>query len=197
MTATEQVILVDFTDNPIGTAEKIYAHQHNLCHRAFSVFILRENPPTSQKTLGNPLFQRGLNHNLEILLQQRASNKYHSPNLWTNTCCSHPRPGEDTLLAAKRRLKEEMNIATELQSLGWFHYTAHFDNNLTENEIDHVYIGFIDANQPIHPNPTEIQNYRWITFAQLKKELSQHPKQFTPWLEQAFKRVENHFSNLP
>jgi len=172
MTATEHVILVDDIDNPVGTAEKIHAHQHNLRHRAFSVFILRKQPC------------------LAVLLQQRAGGKYHSPNLWTNTCCSHPRPGEETIPAAERRLIEEMGIHTALQSLGWFHYIAHFENGLVENEIDHVLIGFIDDNNIIKCNPAEVQSYRWITFADLNVELRQQPHQFTPWLQRAFQRVE-------
>jgi len=177
MTATEQVILVDLNDNPVGIAEKIHAHQHNLCHRAFSVFILKMVETTPQ-----------------VLLQQRANSKYHSAGLWTNTCCSHPRPNEDTLVAAKRRLMEEMNIDTPLESLGWFHYIAHFENGLVENEIDHVLIGFANENQIIHPNPAEVQNYRWISISELKKELAKHPKQFTPWLSEALQMVEKHFA---
>ena len=177
MTATEQVILVDLNDNPVGIAEKIHAHQHNLCHRAFSVFILRTTEAASQ-----------------VLLQQRANNKYHSAGLWTNTCCSHPRPNEDTLAAAKRRLMEEMNIDAPLESLGWFHYIAHFENGLVENEIDHVLIGFAHENQIIHPNPAEVQNYRWVSINELKKELAEQPKQFTPWLNEALQMVEKYFA---
>ncbi len=177
MTATEQVILVDIKDTPLGTAEKLAAHQNNLCHRAFSVFILRKEPV------------------LQILLQKRASSKYHSPNLWTNTCCSHPRPGEETLAAGQRRLTEEMGIQTDLSSLGWFHYIAHFDNGLVENEVDHVLIGFIDQDYPIHPDPQEVGEYRWITIPDLKKEIEDTPRQFTPWLKQALEKVEFYLSH--
>src|ERR1700733_9034100 len=104
MSATEHVILVDENDKEVGTAEKIQAHRESLRHRAFSVFIFREQPE------------------VELLLQQRADEKYHSAGLWTNTCCSHPRPGEDILLAGQRRLQEEMGISVPLKSLGWFHY---------------------------------------------------------------------------
>ena len=117
MTATELVILVDENDREIGSAEKLHAHRENLRHRAFSIFILRNK--------ANP----------EILLQQRAAEKYHSANLWTNTCCSHPRPGEDLLLAGQRRLKEELGFSVPLTSLGWFHYIAHFENGLAANEM--------------------------------------------------------------
>lgn len=172
MTATEQVILVDKNDIPLGTAEKLAAHRENLCHRAFSVFIFRESP------------QR------EVLLQQRAAHKYHSPNLWTNTCCSHPRPGEETLAAGKRRLEEEMGIVTPLEWVGRFHYIAHFDNGLTENEVDHVLIGTISDNYPIPFNPEEVQAYRWISLDDLHQELARHPDNFTPWLQQALTIAE-------
>jgi isopentenyl-diphosphate delta-isomerase type 1 len=171
MTATEHVILVDLNDNPIGTAEKLEAHQNNLCHRAFSVFILRKEPK------------------LEILLQQRAKGKYHSPLLWTNTCCSHPRPGEDLLDAAKRRLQEEMGITTPLQTLGKFHYIAHFENGLIENEIDHVVVGFIERDK-FTVNPEEVEDYRWVTLDKLNKELTEFPEKFTPWLKEALALLE-------
>lgn len=174
MTAIELVILVDEQDNPIGTAEKIAAHRENLCHRAFSVFIYRYQP------------------DLQVLLQQRASGKYHSPNLWTNTCCSHPRPGEDVVAAGKRRLKEEMRLEADLRSLGRFHYIAHFDNGLTENEVDHVLVGTI-GNQEIKPNPEEAQDYRWVSVIELQKELEEAPERFTPWLKQALEFVVNTF----
>ena len=172
MTATEHVILVDEFDNPIGTSEKLQAHRESLCHRAFSVFILRNTPE------------------LEILLQQRAHHKYHSPSLWTNTCCSHPRPGEDTIKAGQRRLKEEMGIEIPLRSLGRFHYIAHFNNGLTENEVDYVLIGYWN-NEVIIPDPEEISAYRWVSLVQLKNELKEQPERFTPWLEEALKMVED------
>src|SRR5207237_2208441 len=119
----DYVILVDEKNQPIGQAEKMQAHRENLLHRAFSVFIVRnESQP-------------------EILLQQRARHKYHSPLLWTNTCCSHPHLGESVIEAGKRRLQEELGISAELKDLGWFQYNAHFDNGLSEHEIDHVLIG--------------------------------------------------------
>jgi len=175
MTATEQVILVDKNDNPIGTAEKLAAHRDNLCHRAFSVFIMRKKKE------------------IEVLLQQRAAHKYHSANLWTNTCCSHPRPGEDIIAAGKRRLKEEMGIETSLKSIGSFHYIAHFENGLTENEIDHVLIGN-DHRDTFHPNQEEVQAYRWINLSDLQNELMHHPQQFTPWLKKALALFLNHIA---
>ncbi|MEO8401730.1 MAG: isopentenyl-diphosphate Delta-isomerase [Gammaproteobacteria bacterium] len=168
MTATEQVILVDENDNPTGTAEKMAAHRDALCHRAFSVFVFRQQ---------------------ELLLQQRAAHKYHSPDLWTNTCCSHPRPGEDILQAGQRRLREEMGIEAGLKSAGRFHYIAHFDNGLTENEVDHVLIGFI-SDETFQINPEEVQDYRFVSLAELKQEIERSPEKFTPWLSQAIGVVE-------
>lgn len=167
MTATEYVILVDEHDNPIGTAEKLSAHQKNQLHRAFSVFIFRDTPRR------------------ELLLQQRAKHKYHSPLRWTNTCCSHPRPNETILLAGQRRLHEEMGITAELQHRGCFHYNAHFPNGLSENEIDHVLVGKVSGDIEIKPNQDEVAAYRWIAIEDLKAELKMNPAIFTPWLEQA------------
>jgi isopentenyl-diphosphate Delta-isomerase len=171
MAATEQVILVDKSDNPIGTAEKLEAHRNALCHRAFSVFVLR------------------FGTEYEVLLQQRAKEKYHSPNLWTNTCCSHPRPQEDIIEAGERRLREEMGFIVSLKNIGQFHYIAHFDNGLTENEVDHVLIGLLN-DEKILPNPAEVQAYRWITIPNLKHELIFCPQQYTFWLMDALKVVE-------
>lgn len=173
MAAIEQVILVDEFDHPQGTAEKLQAHREGLCHRAFSVFLYRNN------------------HTIEVLIQQRAKEKYHSPNLWTNTCCSHPRPGEKILMAAERRLYEEIGVKLPLKTIGRFHYIAHFDNGLTENEVDHVVIGeIIDEN--IEPNPAEVQATRWISIPDLQNELSAHPEQFTPWLKHVLDTVVEH-----
>lgn len=173
MTATEYVVLVDEKDQEIGVAEKLAAHEKNLRHRAFSIFIFRQ---TTQ---------------LELLLQQRALGKYHSPGLWTNTCCSHPRSGEDVITAGLRRLQEEMGITAELKDLGWFHYIAHFPNGLTENEIDHVLIGVIDPQTEVKANSEEVNAYRWITISELEKELAANSEQFTPWLEKALQIVKD------
>ena len=172
MTATEYhspeyVILVDEEDKEIGLAEKLLAHQKNLLHRAFSVFIFRKTPQ------------------LELLLQQRALHKYHSPGLWTNTCCSHPRSQESVIAAGERRLQEELGFMTTLNNLGCFHYNAHFSNGLSENEIDHVLIGTVPADIVIKPNKDEIHAYRWMTLNDLQQALKMHPEAFTPWLEKA------------
>lgn len=165
---TEYVILVDTNDNPIGQQEKLKAHELSQCHRAFSVFIYRLNEQQE----------------IETLLQQRHEEKYHCGGLWTNTCCGHPRPGEITSDAASRRLFEEMGIQSELKEIGVFHYVASFNNGLTENEVDHVFIGTMNE-KPIQPHPNEINSYRWITLEHLRVELQESPKQFTPWLKQA------------
>lgn len=169
----EYVILVDEQDNEIGLSEKLSAHEKNLLHRAFSVFIFSQTQPE------------------ELLLQQRALHKYHSPGLWTNTCCSHPRLGEDIVKAGERRLSEELGIQASLTSLGWFHYNAHFSNGLSENEIDHVLIGTLPPSSPIKPHPDEVNDYRWITIEDLQKELAAHPEQFTPWLSKALEMIVN------
>ena len=175
MTATEYIILVDANDREIGVDEKLAAHEKNLLHRAFSIFIFRENPQ------------------LELLLQQRAFGKYHSGGLWTNTCCSHPRPGENILNAGERRLQEELGMKAKLKDLGWFHYNAHFENGLAENEIDHVLIGFVPENIEFHANPEEIHTTRWVTIQALEHEMKEAASKFTPWLKEALEMVKEHF----
>lgn len=176
MSATEYVVLVDKQNRPTGIAEKQIAHQKNLLHRAFSVFLFREN-------------EQGL----ELLLQQRASDKYHCGNLWTNTCCSHPRNLETVIEAGERRLKEELGITATLTDIGWFHYNAHFDNGLSENEIDHVLIGKVANDVNIQLNPHEVQAIRWLSIETLRAEIIRNPKTFTPWLHLALDIVENYF----
>ncbi len=167
MTATEYVVLVDEQDHEIGQAEKLSAHQNNQLHRAFSIFIFRQR------------------ESLEVLLQQRALDKYHSAGLWTNACCSHPRPGEGIVSAGERRLKEELGISCELEDRAWFCYNAHFPNGLSEHELDHVLVGYFDDQQVIKPNPAEVHAYRWIGIETLREELAAKPAQFTPWFAQA------------
>jgi isopentenyl-diphosphate delta-isomerase type 1 len=174
VTATEYIVLVDEQDRETGTAEKLAAHVNNQLHRAFSVFIFRRLPQC------------------ELLLQQRASGKYHCPDLWTNTCCSHPRPGETILAAGERRLQQELGFTTPLKNLGWFHYNVHFDNGLSENEIDHVLIGEITADTTPAPNPEEVRALRWVSIDTLKDELTATPQKFTPWLLQALEIVSRH-----
>ena len=167
----EYVVLVDEQDRETGTMEKHQAHVEGKLHRAFSVFIFN--------TKG------------ELLLQQRASGKYHSANLWTNTCCSHPRPEEDIADAATRRLYEEMRLICKLEPSFSFLYKAVLDNGMTEHELDHVFTGITDAH-PI-PNEEEVSDWRYISMAQLDKEMSTHPEQFTEWLKLCFK---DHYTQL-
>ncbi len=161
------VILVDDRDQEIGIAEKMSAHQRGQLHRAFSVFVLKKT-----------------NEQYELLLQQRNLQKYHSAGLWTNTCCSHPRPGEQTVSAAKNRLMEEMGIDIDLIRVGAFKYEAPVGNNLIEHEFDHVLIGFTDSAK-IEINQDEVADYRWIQLINLENELTKNPEQFTSWFKQA------------
>jgi len=175
----EQVILVDQHDNELGLEEKIRAHSLGLLHRAFSVFVFRQ--------------QDG---HLELLLQQRNADKYHCGNLWTNTCCSHPRTGETVVAAAQRRLQEEMGLQLSLLLTGNFIYRAEFSNGLVEHEFDHVLIGMYDGSA-INFNPEEVQAYRWVTLDQLALELANSPQSFTPWLQKALVIVQQNLQLLP
>ncbi len=160
----ENVILIDDQDNEIGLLEKMEAHQLGLLHRAFSVILF--------------------NSKGELLLQQRAAHKYHSPLLWTNTCCSHQRPGESSLVAAKRRLKEEMGMEAELQEAFSFIYKAKLDQGLTEHELDHVLFGYTNVNPLI--NKEEVEDYKWVSMNDLLQDLEQHPEKYTAWFKILF-----------
>lgn len=175
----EMIILVDEQDNILGHEEKMKTHELGLLHRAFSIFIYSKEDKT-----------------VEILLQQRADDKYHCPGLWTNTCCSHPRMGEETKAAAKRRLKEEMFLDVPLKEIGSFSYKAVFNNGLTENEFDHVFVGEYDTNQPIILNENEAQAYRWVEINTLLQELEDFPERFTPWFKPALQLVTPYFSMI-
>lgn len=164
----EQVILVNEADEALGFMEKIEAHEKAVLHRAFSVFVFNEAG--------------------EMLLQQRATSKYHSANLWTNTCCSHPRPGETTLSAANRRLKEEMGFETPLEKAFDFVYKAPFDNGLTEYEFDHVFVGQYQG--ICEPNPLEVQAVAFRTFESIETLIQMQPNQFTSWFLIAFPKVK-------
>ena len=169
----ELVVLVDQDDRQIGTMEKIEAHSAAVLHRAFSVFII--------------------NKNQELLLQQRAFDKYHSPGLWTNTCCSHQRDGEATLDAGARRLMEEMGIKVPLTELFTFIYKASFDNGLTEHELDHVLIGYSGGNPKI--NLKEVAAFNWMPLDEIEKDLKQNPKNYTVWFAIIFDRFYKHILN--
>ncbi len=168
------VILVDKDDNEIGSCEKIKAHKLGLCHRAFSIFIFRKK-----------------SHQLQLLIQQRHPNKYHCGGLWTNTCCSHPFPGEETKNAAKRRLFEEIGIKTELTFAGKFHYIVNFNNGMTENEYYHVYVCLFSKNK-ININKNEISNTTWIAIEILEREIFETPEKYTPWFIEAFSIALNY-----
>ncbi len=164
----EQVVLVDELDNPIGTMEKMEAHEKALLHRAFSIFIF--------------------NNEGEMLLQQRALSKYHSGGLWTNSCCSHPKPNEKTLDAANRRLKEEMGFETDLIKAFDFIYKAPFLNGLTEHEFDHVFIGFY--NGIVNVNSEEVANFEYVSFQKMEQLLINDPSAYTEWFKIAFPKVK-------
>jgi len=162
------VILVDEQDIPVGVMEKMEVHEKALLHRAFSVFILNS---------------KGM-----MLLQQRAARKYHSANLWTNACCSHPKPGDDTMLAAQKRLQEEMGFSTGLKKAFNFIYKTPFDNGLTEHEFDHVFVGYYDGD--ICPDPNEVGDYCYMSLEEIRAAISSHPDKYTEWFKIAFPRVE-------
>jgi isopentenyl-diphosphate delta-isomerase len=163
-----QVILVNKKDEPIGAMEKSEAHEKGILHRAFSVFIF--------------------NSKGEMLLQQRAKNKYHSAGLWSNSCCSHPYPGEKINEAAERRLNEELGFKIPLQKIFDFIYHVPFKNGLIENEFDHVFIGQYDGNIKI--NPDEVNDYSFKTITQIKQELDDDPGKYTEWFKISFPKIE-------
>jgi isopentenyl-diphosphate Delta-isomerase len=160
----ENVILVNSNDEQIGLMPKLEAHEKAVLHRAFSVFILNDQN--------------------EIMLQQRAHHKYHSPLLWTNTCCSHQRDGETNLQAGNRRLYEEMGFGTELKELFHFIYKAPFDNGLTEHELDHVMIGNYNGEPKI--NPEEVESWKWMGIEDVQKDMQLHPEIYTVWFKIIF-----------
>ena len=161
----ENVILVDVLDNQLGLMPKMEAHEKAVLHRAFSVFIFNDKD--------------------ELMLQQRAAHKYHSPLLWTNTCCSHQRDGESNIEAGKRRLIEEMGFKTNLKEIFSFVYKAPFDNGLTEHELDHVMIGNFNGVPKI--NPDEVASYKWMTLEAVKKDIELQPNIYTAWFKIIFK----------
>ncbi len=171
----EKVLLVDTQDRVLGTMPKLEAHQKGVLHRAFSVFIL--------------------NRQNALMLQQRAWDKYHSPGLWTNTCCSHQREGEDSLAAGKRRLQEEMGLEAPLTPLFTFIYKAPFDNGLTEHELDHVLLGY--SEQSPNPNPHEVADWQWMPLEEVQRKLTEQPEQFTVWFKIIFERFYAHIKQHP
>lgn len=168
---SDQVVLVDSSDQVVGTMEKFEAHRLGVLHRAISVFLF--------------------NSKGEWLLQQRADDKYHSQSLWSNACCTHPFPDEDNLTAAHRRLEEEMGLRCSLMDVFHFIYKAALDNELTEHELDHVFMGVCDV--PPTLNPAEVMDYRYVTYKDLKAELSAQPEKFTVWFRKIVEPVHAHF----
>ena len=166
----ENVVLVDRNDNPMGLMPKLEAHEKGVLHRAFSVFIL--------------------NQKSQLMLQRRALDKYHSPGLWTNTCCSHPRESESNIEAGVRRLKEEMGFTTQLKPMFSFIYKSKFDNGLTEHEFDHVLLGYYDK-QPFI-NTIEVSEWKWMSLDKLILEIKNNPEDFTVWFKIIFEKFYNH-----
>ena len=169
----EQVILVDQQDNPRGLMPKMEAHEKAELHRAFSVFIFNDKN--------------------ELMLQQRAKHKYHSPLLWTNTCCSHQRDGESNVQAGKRRLFEEMGFVTDIKEVFSFIYKAPFDNGLTEHELDHVMVGYYNEDPII--NRDEVEAFKWMTLDDVKTDIENRPELYTAWFkiifEKSFDKLKN------
>ena len=158
----EKVILVDENDQPVGMLEKLAAHQQGRLHRAVSGFVI--------------------NNKKELLLQQRALTKYHSPGIWSNTVCSHPRENEPVLQAVSRRLLEEMGMVAKFEEVGTLIYRADFNNGLIENEYDHIFVAKYQG-QTINPNINEVQAYCWMNRATLEGKIKQHPEKFSPWMQ--------------
>lgn len=162
----DYVVLVNEKDEQIGTAEKLLAHQQNLLHRAFSIFIHDGNGA--------------------VLLQKRALSKYHSGGLWTNTCCSHPKENENIIAAGQKRLQEEMGFTTDLTVLFSFIYQAELDNDLSENELDHVLVG--KYNGAVTPNPSEASEVKWVPIQTLINDVEINPTAYTIWLQLIIKQ---------
>lgn len=165
------VILVDFQDNPIGVMEKMMAHQTGKLHRAFSVFVFNDRE--------------------ELLLHRRALTKYHSPGLWTNTCCSHPMPGEDVAIAAHRRLQEEMGMVCTLVKSFDFVYHAELDNDLIEHEFDHVFFGRTNDIPVI--NPDEVCEWKWMKLYDIYIDSQLNSEKYTEWFKIALPEVMKQF----
>ncbi|OMP31074.1 isopentenyl-diphosphate Delta-isomerase [Mangrovimonas sp. DI 80] len=168
----EQVILVNENDEQIGTMAKMEAHEKALLHRAFSVFVFNDKN--------------------ELMVQQRALHKYHSPGLWTNTCCSHQRVGETNIQAGKRRLQEEMGFVTDLKDTISFIYKAPFDNGLTEHEYDHILVGHYNEEPEI--NPDEVAAWKWMGLEEVKSDMVTHPEVYTAWFKIIFEKFYQHIN---
>jgi isopentenyl-diphosphate delta-isomerase len=166
--AAEQLILVDAEDRELGAGEKLQTHLEGALHRAFSIFVF-----DAEKRL---------------LLQKRAQTKYHSGGLWSNTACGHPRPGETTLAAAHRRLREEMGFDCELHQAFGFLYRKELDGGLVEHEYDYVFVGRFDG-EPL-PDAIEVEAWRWLSMKRLRRDLLERPRQYSYWLSLAINCTE-------
>jgi isopentenyl-diphosphate delta-isomerase len=164
----EQVILVDGNDKQVGTGEKIDAHKKGILHRAFSIFIL--------------------NGKGQVLIQRRAKSKYHCGGLWANTCCGHPRPGEPVDKAAHRRLKEEFGFDCGFDEKLAYTYKVAFDNGMNEHEFLHVFVGMSDVVKP-DPNYDEIDDWKWVQIADLKKDIAQNPEKYAYWFKLSVEKL--------
>jgi len=171
ISANKYVILVDENDHELGLMEKIEAHEKALLHRAFSVFIYNDKN--------------------QLMLQQRALTKYHTPGLWTNTCCSHQQQGETNIQAGKRRLQEEMGFTTDLEETISFIYKAPFENGLTEHEFDYILIG--RYNQAPNINPEEVNDWKWMELDDIKIDIKKNPNQYTEWFKIIF---DKHYDQM-
>lgn len=169
----EKVVLVDSSDRELGEMEKMEAHVKGVLHRAFSVFVFNEDG--------------------EMMLQRRALSKYHSPGLWTNTCCSHPRKGEAVSDAAHRRLVEEMGFDTDIRKVFDFRYKSEVGQGLTEHEFDHVFLGTYNGEPVI--NPAEVEEWKFMKMEELKKDMEKNPENYTVWFKIAFKELKNFVNN--
>jgi isopentenyl-diphosphate delta-isomerase len=169
-----KVIIVDENDIQTGIAGKLEAHEKALLHRAVSVFII--------------------NSKGEWILQRRAFDKYHSNGLWTNTCCTHPHPGESVFDAAKRRLKEEMGIVCNVTWLFSFIYKEKLDNELTEHELDHVFFGITDSDPVI--NTAEVEEWEKISFPDIQNDLKQNPERYTYWFREIYEKVNKYITKI-
>lgn len=169
-----KVVLVDINDNAIGEMEKLLAHQKGELHRAFSVFIFNDKG--------------------ELLLQQRAANKYHGAGLWTNTCCSHPQLGEDIKTSAIERLHYEMGLKCDLKLVYSFIYKEPVENNLIEHELDYVFVGQTNQNPVL--NQDEVQAYKWISPEEVFSAINEHPSRYTVWFKRAFPELMLELTSL-
>ncbi len=171
----EYVILVNKNDLPLGTMEKMEAHEKGVLHRAFSVFIF--------------------NSEGKMLLQRRALEKYHSPGLWTNTVCSHPRAGEKTLDAVHRRMKEEMGFDCDVEEAFSFVYNANVGDGLREHEYDHVFVGV--SNSIPKPNPEEVGDWKYMDFNEVLDDIKTNPDNYTEWFKIAMKELAKNRDKIP